>query len=532
MIFEFANFAESRLAAPVISADVSLLVPASDAVKFPTLALPDSAFALVLLDGVQDPEICWVTQNSGTGTFVVLRGQEGTVAKNWRAGTAAINAPTATSLNFLSSGGNESWLDLLNARVDEAFAALAEEIGLRIEGDGTNAEGIEQLTQGLQNTNYEVTQISQGFQDLNEAWASYQTSVSAQTGDAVGKATQALNVATSLETGVQAKYGVALDADGVFAGFELLAGTGPAGPAVSSATFTVSDFVLKSPTSEWTPFVFDVDEGIAYLANIKVQGADIENLTVDFGQITDVVITTAMIEAAAIETALIADLAVVTAKIADLAVATGKIDDLAVTTGKIDDLAVTTAKIDNLAVKSAKIDDLAVTRAKIGLLAVGDAQIDDLAVTSAKIGDLQVDTIKIANYAVTDSLVAFTSGGVPVGSPTAGVTLLQSMVVNVFAGERVDFQAAAVFRLTFSTTVKTAQLRLKRNGVVIFDVPTDFVSVPAATVAVAGNRGFFYSETPGAGTFTYELEEYHGTDNSGVSGTIERRYLHITRVKR
>lgn len=199
MIFLFENFAESRLEAGASSTDLVLVIPAQDSVKFPKPTNAEHRFALVLFDGIQDPEICWASANPLTGNLSVERGAEGTGAKIWRAGTAVINAPTKVSLDYLASGGSDSWHQELLLMVEEAYARITTETQLRIDGDGALANRIDTVETGLGDVNAAVNTIAQAFSGISTAWAQYQIDVSAQTADAVSKATQALN--TSVENG-------------------------------------------------------------------------------------------------------------------------------------------------------------------------------------------------------------------------------------------------------------------------------------------------------------------------------------------
>lgn len=193
MIFLFENFAESRLEAGASSTDLVLVIPAQDSVKFPKPTSAEHRFALVLFDGIQDPEICWASANPLTGNLSVERGTEGTGAKTWRAGTAVINAPTKISLDYLASGGSDSWHQELLLMIEEAYARITTETQLRIDGDGALASRIDTVETGLGDANAAVNTIAQAFSGISTAWAQYQIDVSAQTSDAVSKATQALN---------------------------------------------------------------------------------------------------------------------------------------------------------------------------------------------------------------------------------------------------------------------------------------------------------------------------------------------------
>lgn len=202
MIFLFENFAESRLEGGALPTDLVLSIPAKDSNKFPSPASELQRFALVLYDGIQDPEICWATLNSGTGNIVVERGQEDTAPKHWRPGTAVINAPTKVSLDYLASGGSDSWHQELQLQIDQAFAQITAETQARLDQDGAFAAQLLSIETGMADSNAQVSTLSQAFAGISNAWAAYQIQIDAQAADAVAKATQALNTSVTTETAV------------------------------------------------------------------------------------------------------------------------------------------------------------------------------------------------------------------------------------------------------------------------------------------------------------------------------------------
>lgn len=935
MIFLFENFAESRLEAGASSTDLVLVIPAQDSVKFPKPTSAEHRFALVLFDGIQDPEICWASANPLTGNLSVERGTEGTGAKTWRAGTAVINAPTKVSLDYLASGGSDSWHQELLLMIEEAYARITTETQLRIDGDGALASRIDTVETGLGDTNAAVNTIAQAFSGISTAWAQYQIDVSAQTSDAVSKATQALN--TSVENGqataelktfvetavgdnaavfaekiqaftdfdeaqvqintdVESRVGTAeanlsseillrtsqydaqvivnqtqaaqigantadiltetttragetsalasrstalesevgaarggqgdlksridlvestaasdtgalatrtstleaqmggstasglkalvtteesarvagdsalasrsstleaqmggstasglkalvtteesarVAADSALASRSStleaqMAGSSSSGlkssiTAVESASVSRDDAMATRTTkvetllqnlpnllrnsdasaglryhdvAGVTTFFYDAaygslfgmlggddfsywisdfvtiyantpytvswegdggaapDAAILYVQFLRgdksviLDGQHVTNFvgiswnvrkSVSFAAPADTVYLRIIVRKAGTNTvvpgfnafwsrvmvnvgwtpvawkdqASSRDIAarVVTTEtvianagglnawwevVAIAGSALAGIKAHANSTGGsqiamvADAVAlyntvlgvaeeVLKAESGNVFIKknlylgdwrivmepaypaitirngASRViigpnfgeggasfcfwmgrDGVPVTVANAafslgtdgniyrgyGTLNINTPDLIDLAVTGAKIGDLQVDTIKIANYAVTDSLVAFTSGSVNIGSTSPGRTTLQTQALTVLSGERVDINASAVFRVTYGGSNKSFQLRILRDGVVVFDT---LVQQFLAAGGIRSTGGLFFSEIPGAGTFTYTLEEFHGTDNNSTSGTIDSRYMKIERVKR
>ena len=96
--FTYVNFFATELLVPVNVDDVVLSIPPTDAAKLPLFS---SGFylSLSLWDGVNSPEIVWVTVSPQTGSLTVLRGQEGTSAFGWSAGTQVRSSITAAVLN-------------------------------------------------------------------------------------------------------------------------------------------------------------------------------------------------------------------------------------------------------------------------------------------------------------------------------------------------------------------------------------------------------------------------------------------------
>lgn len=196
MIFLFENFAESRLVSGITAGATVLRLPPGDAAKWPQPVGAERA-SVVLYDGVQAPEVVYLVTNPGTGEITVTRGEEGSGAKAWQAGTAIINTPTRVSLSYLSSGGSDSWHQTLVNSINEAKASIASERQLRIDGDGALAARIDTVEVAFGTNTASVQTLQQSFADINTAWANYQVSVTAQAQGATANATQALNASVS-----------------------------------------------------------------------------------------------------------------------------------------------------------------------------------------------------------------------------------------------------------------------------------------------------------------------------------------------
>lgn len=197
MIFLFANFAESELAGPIEAGDTLLQLPPSDAALFPVPTSGTSTFALILYDGAHAPEIVWVDVNSLNGNFTVVRAREGTTARRWLTGTRVILGLTKASVGYFSSGGSQTWIDTLNARVDDAFAAISNEATVRADGISAEADLREELDASVGTYRAQVVTVAQAFADLNSAVASYQIDITAQADAATAQALESFNASVA-----------------------------------------------------------------------------------------------------------------------------------------------------------------------------------------------------------------------------------------------------------------------------------------------------------------------------------------------
>lgn len=206
------------------------------------------------------------------------------------------------------------------ARVDDVEAELVTQATTFADYETATATTLNQLRADLDDASAALTAESTARATQYDALAEANTTLTASLGDTNASLTTTQLAFADLEGNVSARYGVQLNADGTVAGFSIMAGVGPAGAAVSEVKFNVSNFILSTPDGEFSPFVFDTDTGVAYLQNIVVDGALIENLVVHWADIEDVSIDGALIQDATISGAKIGDLEVDTIKIKDAAV--------------------------------------------------------------------------------------------------------------------------------------------------------------------------------------------------------------------
>lgn len=98
----FANFAESTLAGPLDSTDLTLTVQTSEASRFPSPTGSDY-FLASIFDGDLShlPEIVKVTARNSE-TLTIVRAQESTTARSWNSGAKIRLAPTAALYTAIS----------------------------------------------------------------------------------------------------------------------------------------------------------------------------------------------------------------------------------------------------------------------------------------------------------------------------------------------------------------------------------------------------------------------------------------------
>lgn len=99
---KFANNAVGSLASPISALDVTLVLSGSEGDRFPSLT-PGDYFMATIVDEDGNREIVKVTARVGN-TLTVQRGQEGTIARSFKAGSKVSHRLTAGVLNDFASG--------------------------------------------------------------------------------------------------------------------------------------------------------------------------------------------------------------------------------------------------------------------------------------------------------------------------------------------------------------------------------------------------------------------------------------------
>lgn len=140
MTEQFANFAQSSLAAPITAAQTTISV--ASAVTFPTLGnfrIVVQSFEATTQQPTSEPELMIVTSVSGK-TFTVIRGAESTSARAYASGALVTHILTAAVMRGFSSGGVQSVTGLNTNNADPVNPVIQISVdGVTITGAGTPA---------------------------------------------------------------------------------------------------------------------------------------------------------------------------------------------------------------------------------------------------------------------------------------------------------------------------------------------------------------------------------------------------------
>lgn len=247
--------------------------------------------------------------------------------------------------------------------------------------------------------------------------------------------------------------------------------------------------------------------------------------------LADLLVTAQKLADASVEAVKIANLAVGSAAIANLAVGTAHVQDAAIVTAKIGLLAVDTARIADLAVTTAKMGDLSVTTAKIADASITNLKVATAAISTAHIQDANITTLKLAGQAVTIPVSAYTAGDIAlVLSSGTSWTTVQSVTITS-TGAPINLFTNQLIRMGNSGGLNSVYyVRLVRNGV---ELVYYLVFAPAWSSSITTQdhlAPFSYQDTPGAGTWTYELQATVNTNSANAwSG---KRFLLALETKR
>ncbi len=189
----------------------------------------------------------------------------------------------------------------LDVRVGDAEASIENEASARADADEALATQIA-TTEATLGTQIEAAVNAEALARATSegALASDILDVSARAGDLEASVSIVSAAQADLLGNVSSYYTVQLGADGVFAGFNLAAGTNPLGEVYSNMTVRVGNFSILNNTDD--P-VLVVTGGITYIRNVVAEWAVIETAVVNNFVAAEANIGTAAIGRAAIQAA-------------------------------------------------------------------------------------------------------------------------------------------------------------------------------------------------------------------------------------
>jgi hypothetical protein len=145
------------------------------------------------------------------------------------------------------------------------------------------------------------------------------------------------------------------------------------------------------------------------------------------------------------------------------------------------------------------------------------------------IREATIDTLKLTNNAVTYTQAATTDESMAI---RFAWTEIQTLVANLTAGWNIQLTPYMQFSIR---NTSSAGMRLLRNGVQIW-VGNFSCSPYNSDVFIPGFAMGMFSDSPGAGTFTYTLEaclgESASSDTGGSGGTVSNRNILGMVIKR
>lgn len=429
MNFLLANFAHAVLTAPLLAVETELEIDSTFASRFPQPGV-DESFAITLWDGDSDhdEEIVYCTENDLSGTMTITRGQEGTSAQDWLAGTQVRNGLTSgTVTNLLQSGfisgnmadQNEAEDGVLDDKLMSPLkttqhfqartTAITQEFLLQ-----DNVEDLRALLgfitktfsgTGLEDT-FEIDHPADEYDpDLTKVYVDevFVPTGYSFTGPVGNKYSIVFDIPPPVGTdnivlvlGVNFAFSVSFPGDNTV-GTSAIIDAAVTSPKLANGSVITTKLADGAVTS--AKIADNAITGAKILDN-SISNAKLQVNAVTTGNIVDGAVTQTKIGAAAVGAAQIAAAAVGNSQLADNAVTQAKIADASVGTAELIDNGVTTAKIADNQVTTAKILDANVTNSKLGTNAVTSAKILDGAVTNTKLGTDAVTKVKVANDAI------------------------------------------------------------------------------------------------------------------------------------
>lgn len=230
--FKLLNFFDVELLTQIDAFTTEIEISPEYLAAFDTV---NYRYALILTDGLSDPEIVWVLGK--TNKLFVLRGQEGSVARNWLAGTRVVNGLTAESLSAAAvvGGGGSGDGSALNAAVASAVAASASASASAAIAISSAASASASATSASSSASLTISLAAAASVSADNAASSASASFTGAV-NASSSATAAAASATASQTSRLAAEATTVTALGYMNGAELAA----TGAAVSSANATIA----------------------------------------------------------------------------------------------------------------------------------------------------------------------------------------------------------------------------------------------------------------------------------------------------
>lgn len=283
-----------------------------------------------------------------------------------------------------------------------------------------------------------------------------------------------------------------------------------------------ADNISESATKKWAGET-GADKTIDHTAASIISQGDLATLDeVDTTQIANDAITASKILAGEIGTGHLAALAVTAGKIDALAIETGHLAANAVTAAKIAAGTITADEMAALSIGTRELIAESITSAKIAALTIEADVIKANAIITSKINGLAVTTGKIEDNAVTVPVSAFEAGIIAISRASETMVITISIVAT---GDPIQIVASAI--AGDPVLGQMPIYRLYRDATLLLDTG-ELQIVEAGKVRPST---FVYVDTPGAGTYDYDLRMQLGTSH-GATGEATNRSLSVLMLKK
>lgn len=198
---------------------------------------------------------------------------------------ASFSASVTTQLAAIVTvnSSQASSITTLNAFMGSTSATLTSLLSVNVTQNSAIVQLQTDLTAATTNFGGRITSLeSLRLTDYN-ALASSITTLNVSMGTLSASVTATQTAVANINGNLTATYGFVLDAGGVVTSFEALAGTGPAGGAVSYVKWGLNKFIIDTPAGTKQPFEYDAIGGTLTVQNLKVLGSLIYDNTIATG---------------------------------------------------------------------------------------------------------------------------------------------------------------------------------------------------------------------------------------------------------